>query len=227
MSARGNSHPVLAGLAAGGLFAAYAVLSHYLSILPENNPWAVMLALAPMLAMGLDLVRRSLGNTAAALAALLALAALVPAWPQLMRSMSWVYFLQHVALYATLGLVFARTLVGGRQPLCTFFASFVHDRMSAAVIRYTRQVTQAWALFLFAVALLSVLLFFLAPIEVWSLFANILSLPLVGLMFVADHLARRAILPPEDQLGPTAAFRAYQAARKSGRRPAAAPVQQP
>ena len=48
-----------------------------------------------------------------------------------------------------------------------------------------------------------------APIAVWSVFANLLTWPLVGLMFLAEYLVRCRVLPPEDRGGIFAAIGAY------------------
>jgi uncharacterized membrane protein len=45
------------------------------------------------------------------------------------------------------------------------------------------------------VAAASALLFALAPLGVWSLFANLLTLPLVAAMFVAEFLVRMRVCP--------------------------------
>lgn len=222
---RGPNRLVL-GLA-GILIAGYALLSHYVSILPGGGSWALAIALAPALALGLDLARRLWGALAVGPLSLLAAAAAWLAWPHLATHVSWVYFLQHVGINVALGLLFGTSLLPGRQPLCTFFATFVQPRMSSAVVAYTRQVTLAWTGFFVCVVSLSVLLFCLAPVEIWSAFANILTLPLVGLMFLAEYLVRRAVLPPEDQLGITSAFRGYQAARKARLGPGQAQDVQP
>jgi uncharacterized membrane protein len=50
-------------------------------------------------------------------------------------------------------------------------------------------------LFFAAMALVSTLLFFLAPLTAWSIFDNFLTLPLVGLMFIAEYRVRRQALP--------------------------------
>jgi uncharacterized membrane protein len=65
--------------------------------------------------------------------------------------------------------------------------------------RYTRQITLAWALFFLANATLSALLYALAPLEAWSVYANLLTAPLVGVMFAAEHLVRMRALPPEER----------------------------
>lgn len=127
----------------------------------------------------------------------------------------WLYLIQHVGVNVALGWLFGRTLIGGRRPLVTMFAAHAHKAMTPLLLRHTRRATLAWTLFFFAMAALSVLLFFLAPIVVWSVFANILPVPLVAAMFVAENEVRKRVLPPEDQVGILAAFRAF----RSGMRP--------
>ena len=67
----------------------------------------------------------------------------------------------------------------------------IHGAVTPAVARYTRQITLAWTLFFVAIAAVSTLLFATAPIVTWSTFANYLSLPLVAVMFAAEHACRR------------------------------------
>ena len=120
---------------------------------------------------------------------------------------------QHVGVNAALGILFGRSLFAGRRPLVTVFASLLHEQMTPALLGYTRRVTVAWALFFLAMVILSLLLFFFAPIETWSIFANILTLPLVALMFVVEYLVRQRVLPARRQVGILAAARAYRAYR--------------
>jgi uncharacterized membrane protein len=49
--------------------------------------------------------------------------------------------------------------------------------------------------FFAAMASVSTLLFFLAPLTAWSVFDNFLTLPLVALMFIAEYRVRRRALP--------------------------------
>jgi len=44
------------------------------------------------------------------------------------------------------------------------------------------------------IILASTLLFFLAPLVIWSFFVNFLTLPLVALMFIGEFLLRRRLL---------------------------------
>jgi uncharacterized membrane protein len=201
----------ITGLLAGGLVVAYAVFAHYASAKADVGAWTVLLAAAPMAVAGVGFARDSRPGALVWLAAIVVLGGLVWAWPRLQNPVSWLYFLQHISITGVLGLIFGRSLVRQRQPLCTVFAEVVHEKMTPAVIRYTRQVTIAWTLFFVACATISVLLFFLAPIEAWSVFANILMLPLVGAMFIVENEVRKRVLPPQDHVGVLAAVRAFRA----------------
>jgi uncharacterized membrane protein len=52
-------------------------------------------------------------------------------------------------------------------------------------------------------------LFEFAPLRVWSLFVNFLSLPLILLMFVAEYAVRRRVLPKVQRNGLIATLRVY------------------
>ncbi|HZV53908.1 MAG TPA: hypothetical protein VFF82_03125 [Rhodocyclaceae bacterium] len=125
------------------------------------------------------------------------------------------YLIQHVGMNVVLGVLFGRSLLGTRTPLVTVFASRVQKVMTPELLAYTRQVTLAWTLFFVAMATLSILLYLLTPIEVWSTFANILTLPLVAAMFVVENEVRKRVLPPDDQVGILAAVRAFRAGMRS------------
>jgi uncharacterized membrane protein len=120
-----------------------------------------------------------------ALAHWLATAAL--GWPPAARAL---LLLPQLAICLALAWMFGRTLRAGREPLVTRMSRSVHGALPAAIVAYTRNVTLAWTLFLSAMAVTSVLLYLLAPLPVWSLFANVLFFPLVGLMFLAEYAHR-------------------------------------
>ena len=101
----------------------------------------------------------------------------------------------HAAINLLLIWVFGRTLTAQREPLITGFARRVHGTLAADIERYTRRVTLAWCVFFAAQALMSAILFALAPLETWSLFVNVLSAPLIALMFVAEYLYRIVRFP--------------------------------
>lgn len=205
---------LLAGVLGGGFVIAYAVVAHYTSATPGVGLWAIVLAGASLALVGYGFARDSRLGMAAWLLLLVAFAAFAWHLPDMANPVATLYFVQHVGLNAAFGLLFGRTLRAGREPLITSLARLIHTTMTPALQRYTRQVTLAWTLFFTVMGLLSVLLFFLAPIEAWSLFANILTMPLVIAMFVAEYAVRRQVLPPEDRVGLLASVRAFRAAMR-------------
>jgi uncharacterized membrane protein len=113
-------------------------------------------------------------------------AALGPLAPYL----AWFYYLQHVGMFLALGLWFGATLRPGREALVTRFARRSGEPLGPSGLAYTRRVTLAWTVFFAAVVGTSTLLFFLAPLEAWSVFANLLTLPLSVAMFGAEYAVR-------------------------------------
>jgi uncharacterized membrane protein len=101
----------------------------------------------------------------------------------------------HAAINILLLGVFGRTLVRSREPLITGFARRVHGSLLPYIESYTRRVTVAWCVFFAAQAVASAILFASASLDTWSLFVNVLSFPLVVLMFIAEYLYRIARFP--------------------------------
>jgi uncharacterized membrane protein len=110
--------------------------------------------------------------------------------------------LTHWAIYTTLLLTFALTLLPGREPLISGMARRMHGGLSDEMVVYTRRVTIAWSVFFAAQLLTSITLFCFAPLVVWSFFVNILDLPLVAAMFAAEYAVRLRVLrdPPRHSL---------------------------
>lgn len=185
-------------LGIGALAIAYPLLAHYSTATEASvrtPSLGVGLALAPLMLIALVLAWRAAHRLAMLGLCALAGAALWQLWPELERNFTWVYFIQHAGTNAMLFLAFGRTLRQGVEPLCGQFARMVHGEIDATIARYTRQVTLAWTLFFAFMASLSCALFFFAPIEVWSVFANLLTLPLVALMFVVEFAIRIRLHP--------------------------------
>lgn len=206
---------LITSVLAGALCVAYVVLAHYTSAAPEVGPWAVLLAGAPMAVVGLSFARESRGGAFLWLLVGAVVVALAWAWPRLHNPVGWLYFIQHVSVNAVLGMIFGRSLLRRHEPLVTTLARLVHEEMTPELLRYTRWVTVAWTAFFVASAVLSILLFAFAPIEAWSVFANILALPLVAAMFIIENEVRKRVLPPRDQIGILAAVRAFRASMRS------------
>lgn len=210
---------VLRGLALAVLVVAWALLAHTGSAAGGASDLAAALAAAPMLAIVVMFLWRAANPLWLALGGLALLGLLAWFWPSLRQNVAALYFVQHLGTNLALATLFGRSLRAGQQPLVTRFALLAHDGViSVAQDRYTRQVTVAWTVFFLANAGVSVGLFWLAPPAAWSVFANLLATPLIGLMFAAEQLCRNRLLPPGDRSGIADTIRGYRASmqRRSG-----------
>jgi uncharacterized membrane protein len=98
--------------------------------------------------------------------------------------------LTHAGINLFMLWVFGRTLRFGREPLITGFARRVHGTLPSYIEAYTRRVTLMWCVFFALQIVVSAVLFAFATLDVWSFFVNMLSLPLVVLMFVGEYAYR-------------------------------------
>ncbi len=196
------------GLAA--LLITYALLVHHVNASGQVSVLGATLALAPLALLGIVLaLRRGSRTGGILLLALLAVAAW-SSWTVIERHTGLIFWLQDISLMLALFATFARTLLAGRKPLCVGFAEAIHGgSLPSAHRRYAAQVTVAWVIFFGAMATISSLLFFFTPLATWSFFVNFLTLPLVALMFVAEYLVRRYMLPDAPIAHILAAVKAY------------------
>ncbi|HEX3396625.1 MAG TPA: hypothetical protein VHS76_07975 [Steroidobacteraceae bacterium] len=190
-------------------FIAYSLLSHYSNLNPQAHDLRTMLALAPMLTLGLVLLWRWSGAFLALFAAAATALLLRAFWPVLTQNFSIVYLLQQAGFYSIMAGTFGRSLRKDRIPLCTQLADRVHGPLSALELRYTRNVTIAWVIFFLLNLAATFLLYRFAPLRIWSMFVNFCALPLILLMFVAEYLVRRRVLPQVQRNGLIATLRVY------------------
>lgn len=118
-----------------------------------------------------------------------------------------------IALNLMLAGVFAATLRPGKVPLIVRVAELDAGAVPADFARYLRGLTQAWAVFFAGLACVSLLLMLYAPFEWWSLFVNVLTWPLIGVMFAGEWVVRRLVfkqLPPHTPLYILVRVLAYQ-----------------
>ncbi|HEY2145934.1 MAG TPA: hypothetical protein VGH12_07705 [Steroidobacteraceae bacterium] len=195
--------------AVGVVLVAYSLLSHYSYLNPQERDLGAGLALAPVVVIGTGLIWRWRGMRWAAISAAAAATLLGVSWPLLANNFAVVNLVQQCGFYAILGLSFAVSLLKNRVPLCTQLADKVHGPLTAQELRYTRQVTAAWAVFFAAIVAATFLLFEFVPLRIWSLFVNFCSLPLVSLMFAAELAVRRRVLPKTTHGGLIATLRVY------------------
>ena len=174
----------------------YVLISHYASNLPpEEGKRSAAIALLPFLAVATVLAWRSRHRIAWLL---LCVGLAILAWRYLDAlgdHVAWVYFVQHAGGNALMAVIFGISLGRDRVPLCSQVAAMTHGPLDPRLARYTRQVTQAWTIFFACMAGISVLLFAYGPVMLWSVFANLLALPLVALMFASEYVVRLRLLP--------------------------------
>lgn len=183
------------------LGASYALAAHWFISDPELADFGAVLALAPWLAVGLLLAWQSRQRGLMIAGCLALLGVLYLERGALLENFTWVYFIQHAGSFVVLAIAFGRTLGRGAEPMCTRLHRVVHGSLTDDVARYTRQVTLAWTAFFVALCLISAGLFMLAPLAIWSLFANLLTPILVGAMFGAEYLVRLRVLPKFEHVG--------------------------
>jgi uncharacterized membrane protein len=192
------------------LIAGYALLVHHVNVAGRPSLLGAALAVLPMFGFGLALVLSAASRWGGV--AFLGASAWVSGqwWPLIASHAGVLFYLQDVGLVLVLAMGFGRSLLPGQKPLCVGFAEMLHGgKLAPDHERYARRVTVAWTLYFALLALVSTLLFFLAPLPIWSFYANFLVLPLIGLMFVGEFLARRIVLPQAATGGAFGGLRAY------------------
>ncbi|MBY4871205.1 hypothetical protein DIE14_21585 [Burkholderia sp. Bp9017] len=208
---------VARGVGAVGAVTAWQIGAHHAAATPGAHGFGLAMALVPPLLLALGAALRSPRRAWLVPAWLLVAAALWAARMPLEWHFEWGLYLEHTSFNLAMALLFGRTLAAGQVPLCTRFATMIHGTITPAVARYTRRITLAWTLFFVAIAAVSTLMFATAPIVAWSTFANYLSLPLVAVMFAAEHACRRFALPDDTRPRMIDAVRAYRASTQPSR----------
>jgi uncharacterized membrane protein len=109
-----------------------------------------------------------------------------------------------ILVLLTLAWVFGRSLRPGHMPLVERFARLIDqgDAMPSELVAYTRTLTWAWTIIPLAMALVSVLLAQFASREAWSLFTNVLSYPVLAVLFLAEYPYRRWRYPHTPHTNP-------------------------
>lgn len=191
--------------------AAYLGIGYFATTMPDPPLITVLIGLAPLAAAALVAAWKARARLL--FVPLYAFCALAIGFnlDQLRDHAAWVYFIQHAGTMALLAITFGSTLGGGRSgALCSRIASFIFPKsLDADYLCYTWKVTLAWTAYFAASAVLSVFLFFFAPIKAWWAFANLLTPISLVIMFTGEYLIRLRALPDGPRLSVAATIRAY------------------
>lgn len=101
-------------------------------------------------------------------------------------------YLPPLLINSALMIVFALTLRRGSMPLVERLMRMecFGSGLPAALVRYARNLTRVWVGYFAGIVLVSLVLAVCAPLEWWSLFANVLSYLFVALLFLAQYAWR-------------------------------------
>jgi uncharacterized membrane protein len=188
-AARNGRWIAIAALAAG-----YALLAHH-TMTTDRAGLGTPVALAPLAVVAFSLAWHS-SHRAAMLSAIgAACAILTIEWDTLRHHFGMIYWIEHAGTELLLAIAFGRTLAAGKEPMCTYFARMAHGAMTPELANYSRTVTKAWAIFFVCMSASSTLIFFTAPLAMWSVFANFLTAPLIAAMFIVEYAVRQRSLP--------------------------------
>jgi uncharacterized membrane protein len=169
---------------------AYPWLVHAIIVDGHALSLRVALALLPLLAFSYWVARYARNKFLWTILVIAAGAAIFVVERQDRFGLPAAYGISHSAINLFLLWLFGRTLISGQEPLITGFARRIHGTLPTRMEGYTRRVTVAWCVFFAAQVLVSTALLITGSLSTWSLFVNVLSLPLVVLMFVAEYLYR-------------------------------------
>ena len=101
-------------------------------------------------------------------------------------------FAPPVVINAALAAFFGASLRAGREPVISLFARLEQGgALPDDLARHARTVTWLWTLLLAGMAATALALAAWAPLETWSLFANVIVYALIATLFIGEYLYRR------------------------------------
>ncbi|HAF44541.1 MAG TPA: hypothetical protein DCK83_06270 [Gallionellaceae bacterium] len=178
-------------------FIAYPILLHIFVLKEEVKIAHLLLVFAPLLAVAAWVLFRMVGKVWWPLLALGFAAAIyyVVTGNHGRIGLLAVNGLSHASLNLFLLWLFGRTLLPGREPLISQISRRINGELKPEVVEYTRHVTIGWCVYFVVQIVISLLLYLFTPLAAWSFFINVLNLPLLILMFVAEKTYRTMRFP--------------------------------
>lgn len=173
----------------------YAMLVHHVNASGQASILGAVLALLPIFMLIITVAIKATSRTAGIGLLLISGIASWLAFPFIKQHTGFVFWVQDIGLLLVLLMTFGWTLQKNHKPLCVHFAEMINGgELPAEHERYAHKVTVAWVAFFAIMMITSTLLFFMAPLAIWSFFVNFLTLPLVALMFMVEFMIRRRVL---------------------------------
>lgn len=190
--------------------AVYLGFSYVASVSAHPPMLSLIVGLLPFAGLALAAAWRARVRVPALLLWAIGLAIIGLKLDWLLAHASWLYFAQHAGTLGLLAVMFGSTLDRPENAICSRIALFaLASGVDAGYLRYTWKVTLAWTIYFALSALLSIALFFFSSLEIWSLFATLLTPLLVGAMFAGEYLIRLRALPNRAHFSIAQTVRAY------------------
>lgn len=126
-------------------------------------------------------------------AAITSIAILVFLWAAALHAPALLLFGPPVIINASVASFFGASLMPGREPVTGVIARLEQGgELPPDLARHARAVTWAWTILLATNAILALALSIWAPLETWSLFANVVVYVLIATLFIGEYAYRRA-----------------------------------
>jgi uncharacterized membrane protein len=186
---------LLLGLLAALLLVAYFVAMHLTLINPRWHSLAALFAVLPLAVLAATQLWQSIANKQAAAVLITTLIALIAwQWPWLVSQTDRIYLVQHAGTMLFLAGVFAHSFRHPKGDWVTRLAGVIHNGLTPKMAAYTANVSRAWVLVFCSIGLASCGLYFAGQTEWWSALVNLLTWPIVGVVFVIEYIVRRVHL---------------------------------
>jgi uncharacterized membrane protein len=175
----GRALQIIRSMAVIGMLCGYALCAHFAATAGTAGlAWASWLCLVGAIALALPWK------------------AGVPVALVLLAPLAWVPIetllrIPPAVIYLGLAVWFGRTLLPGRQPLISGFASIERGQLDPELARYTRRLTAIWSGFFAIMAVLSGATAVLGDVHTWSLVTNGVNYVLMALLFFGEYAYRR------------------------------------
>ena len=165
---------------------------------PQPNDLGLALSCLPLVMMFGGVIWTAVSRIAGVALGVIAGLTLWSDRADLLAHYAWVSLGQYVGWFLLLASFFGATLRAGATPMVSRFLALTKGPVTPQLARYTRTVTWAWALFFVAMAGVAVVVFLGTSFPIWSVFANVLTMPIAGLMFLGEYGIRRRVIPQSE-----------------------------